>query len=222
MSNDLTKPDSEILKVDSLDDLQKAPRENLVESLVVLVDSSGSMADTFHSGSESKQAAAQRAMDILWEKTDWGICEMRVFSFDDDSEQVVCSDSERPILHNSGGGTSFSNPLQAALDTNPTRIILASDGEASFPNVQVATCIDQGIPVDTIFIQGRGYGDYPQEGYLHGEALLRQISEQTGGQFTVVDDAENLVSAFAELETSVRLQLSYQPEEEEEKSVIKL
>lgn len=209
----------EILKVKSLDELEKTRKESLLESLVVLVDCSGSMTEGFVSGTESKQSAAQRAMDLLWEKTDWNICEMQVFSFSYLPSQIICSDTEKPKLLGASGGTAFSPALQTALDRTPTRIILCSDGEAENPQAQIDDCVAKGIPIDTIFIQGSDYA-YESE-TLHGEALLRQISELTGGQFATVADAENLVSAFAALETSERLALSYSPEAEEN-SVIKL
>lgn len=215
--DDIIKQESlnEVLKVQSLAELEKARKESILESLIVLVDCSGSMGGSFVSGSETKEKAAQRAMNLLWEKTDWNICEMQVFSFNDTTMSIHCSESEKPALCQSSDGTSFTNALGSALSCQPTRIILTSDGQAEFPETQIAICVAKSIPIDTIFIQGSD--DYN----ALGEALLRRISEETGGQFATVEDAEHLILAFAALETSERLALSYEPEEEEN-SVIKL
>lgn len=183
--------------------LEEEARANLVESLVTLIDISGSMDEQFAAGGR-KHKAAQNALNILYDMTDFSICEMAVFSFDSITEALYCDSDIKPVLPEPRGGTSFTRALQAALEKDPTRIILASDGEASYPEYEVQACQEKGIPVDTIFIEG---APSPYSDPKRGEVLLKRISEETGGQFTTVDNAEALMEAFAQLETSNRLLL---------------
>lgn len=200
---------SELVKIQSISKLNEDARaeNSSLDNLRVLVDHSGSMAGTFASGG-SKISAAQKAIETLWTNTDWGICDMKVFAFDDYPKEIQCSDAEMPVIPQPSGGTDFSAAINIAtqdLDTN--RIILCSDGESSFPDQQIAVCVERAIPIDTIFIKDSG------DTYAtRGEALLRQISEETGGQFCTVENTEDLVTAFAQLETTERLLLSHDPE----------
>jgi len=205
------------------------------EILGVCIDSSGSMSTSFdehaavlgfddpfkevqvfHQGQDSFQTrsqAAQKAMNALHEKTDFSLCDLHVWSFSDMAEPVECAWDKKPVIHSAeSGGTNFINPLLKALEHRCNRIILVSDGEANYPEHQIAICQKKEIPVDCIFIGQPGSS---------GESTLRKIAEATGGKFTTVNDADSLVESFKELETSERLGLTYQPEEEKD-SVIKL
>lgn len=184
-----------------LEEEAKAERAFL-DNLCVLIDMSGSMFSPFANGG-SKHEAAQKALDLLYSSTDWSICDMKVFSFDDLVQSVKCSETRKPVVQFNGGGTNFSAALSSALeDVETNRIILCSDGEATYPEREVNRCIERHIPVDTIFI--KSLQDYSNA----GEELLKRISEETGGQFCTVDTAEALMQAFAALETSERLLLS--------------
>jgi len=200
----------------SIAKLTAEAKADKLETLVVLIDRSGSMSAMFDAN-QPKIQAAQDAMDKLWETTSWDICEMYVKAFDDYTEDVACDEYNKAIIPQPRGGTDFTTALQNALDQSdtPTRIILCSDGQAAYPSDQIAICSEQAIPIDTIFISYHHAFDQIEP----GEELLRRISEETGGQFCTVEDAESLVAVFAQLETSQRLLLDYQPEES---NVIKL
>lgn len=183
-----------------------------MDNVRVLVDRSASMEGPFANGG-AKYTASQQAMDLLYSNSDWSICNMKVWGFDDYIQEVPCDEAIKPKIPAPRGGTDFSGALKIALeDSETTRIILCSDGEASYPETEVASCIERSIPIDTIYIKST----HARE---EAEQLLQRISEETGGQFCTVDTAEALMQAFAALETSERLLLSHQPEED---SVIKL
>jgi len=204
MSNEVANKTGQVIPK-SLDELEAQRRESVLENLVCLVDCSGSMADYIKNGQKLKICAAREALQTLWEKTDWNICDFHVFQFDDSPIALSCSETDPPQISDPQDGTNFSSALQAALDKEPTRIILCSDGESSYPEKQVLACQEKAIPVDTIFIQGAS-----SYGIESGETLLRRISDETGGQFTTVDNAEDLATVFAQLETSERLLLTDQ------------
>ena len=189
----------------SLDELEKLRKESVLENLVCLVDISGSM-DGMFKGDRAKRkiTAAQDALSGLWEKTHWDLCEFQVFAFESIPEQLGCSESFPPKLPESRGGTDFCSSLDAALDKSPTRIILCSDGQAAYPEEQIKKCQELSIPIDTIYIEG---DDYDSE---RCQQLLQRISDETGGQYTTVDNAEDLSSVFAQLETTERLLLTDQ------------
>jgi hypothetical protein len=203
MSKEIAHKGGEVAK--TLDELEKARLEGVLENLVCLVDYSGSMHGMLKADHKRTKIQAERdALQGLWEKTHWDLCEFSVFAFDDNPIAVECSENQAPQIPDPQGGTNFDSPIAAALEKNPTRIILCSDGQSSYPDKQIGQCQELGIPVDTIFIQGEGIYE---EG---GETLLRKISEETGGQFTTVDNAEDLSSVFAQLETTERLLLTDQ------------
>lgn len=190
---------------------QQARDESGMDNVRVLVDHSYSMAGAFENGGQ-KHTAAQQAMDVLYDSSDWGICDMKVWGFDDEITPVPCTETIRPRIPMSSGGTCFNTALEAALeDIETTRIILASDGESEYPETEIQRCIERCIPIDTVYIKTAGSNI--------GEDLLKRMSEETGGQFCTVDNAEALAAAFAELETSHRLLLGY---EEKKDEVIKL
>lgn len=189
----------------SLDELEKSRLESVIENLVTLVDISGSMDGIFKADRKKRKIdAAQKALTGLWKKTHWDLCEFQVFAFDTEADILECSQETPPKLPDIRGGTNFSSPLDSALEKNPTRIILCSDGQAEYPEKQVRKCQELGIPVDTIYIEG---DDYDAE---ECKAKLQRISDETSGQFTTVDNAEDLASVFAQLETTERLLLTDQ------------
>lgn len=189
----------------TLDELEKLRRDSILENLICLVDISGSMNGCFKGDSSKRKIdAAQTALSGLWSKTHWDLCEFQVFAFDDIPSQLECSESFEPKLPEIRGGTDFCSSLSAALEKSPTRIILCSDGQANYPEHQIKKCQELAIPIDTIYIEGNDY-DATQ-----CQALLQRISDETGGQFTTVDNAEDLTSVFAQLETTERLFLTDQ------------
>jgi uncharacterized protein with von Willebrand factor type A (vWA) domain len=195
---DVTKKDGEL---ESLNDL---PEPEYLETLGVLIDSSGSMAGPYP-GKHSRHDAADDAMNALWEKNSWELCNLMVWSFSSSVEAVICDIYDKPVIPRLCDGTDFAGALSAALAKEKlTRIILTSDGEDQYPTNQVSQCQRRGIPVDTIFIGSPGGT---------GETCLRMISEATGGQFCTAENAEQLTQAFEALETSERLQIGYDPDE---------
>lgn len=204
MSKDISTIPGSIAKLN-----EESRQSGGLDEVRVLTDISGSMDSGFAHGGGTKSQASQNALDVLWSSSDWSICNMRVFACDSAVEEIPCSEMLKPVVPGPRGGTYFSIWLKAALeDAETTRIILCSDGQSEFPETEIARCIERCIPVDTIYIQSAGGFNREAE-----EALLRRISEETGGQFCTVDNAEALTQAFAALETSQRLLLEGPAEE---------
>lgn len=197
--------------LEELRELQKA--ENLTnranfEQLTLLMDWSPSMEDRFKNGSGSKWDSAKKAIQMLWEKTSWDICDTKLFLFETGTHKKDFSPEHPPILPekpSGGGGTSFINALRAGIDEDASRMILISDGESAFPDTEVTICKEKQIVVDTIYIAG-------MDDIYNGPKILQQISEATGGIFTTVENAEQLMESLMELETSERLLLGHDPD----------
>jgi hypothetical protein len=200
------------LAVRSLDDLPKIAPGSGAENLCILGDTSGSMSSNY-SGGKTRLQGLQDALNAIWEITDWSACATTCFMFSDETREIPFESSAPPKVESAQwGGTSFCEALDAALRTKPTRIILASDGAAEYPEGQIGKCQEGGITIDTIYI---GSNDE-----VPGALLLRRISDETGGIFTLCKNAHELVEQFQQLETHNRLALDYTPSEESD--VIKL
>lgn len=190
---DLTKKQEEITS------LQDLPPQEFLETLAVLIDSSGSM-EGLYAGSKCRHSGAQEAMNALWEKNHWDLCNMKVWSFSSTQIAVPCDYDNKPVIPRINGGTNFDGALRTALSINPTRIILTSDGDATYPTDEVQTCINREIVIDCIFIGDPG---------SPGESMLQQIANATGGQMFTAENAAQLTHAFQALETTERLQIGY-------------
>lgn len=194
----VTGPDGNI-KIKSLDDLPAGQQQ---EILGVSVDDSGSMSTPYNFQGKTipRRQAAQLASEALYNATDWNLCDLKFWTFSDDTQPVFCDAATPPVLVDNSGGTNFDIALQTPIDAGCTRIVLCSDGEASYPDFQVKHCIDHQIPVDCVFIGGHGGA---------GEILLQRIADETGGTFCTATDAESLIHQFEQLETSNRLLLEH-------------
>lgn len=185
----------------------------LQESLVILLDRSGSMDDpvdgTFGHG-EKKMAAAIRAAKALVEDCRYGLTEIAILSF---ARTVtvhvgmtrnikVVSDLIKPIRP--GYETFLGMGLTRAIDmlsessARIRRIVAMSDGRddpgRSHETEQcVVFCVQRKIIIDTIAF-GEDADRY----------LLEQIARRTGGVFREAIDAMDLVNAFKSLEAGIR------------------
>lgn len=203
---DLTNTENKLPEsLDDLKALQKEQQGEFLEKLVLLADESGSMDDFFEADNgKTKWDALKQAVELLWTKTDWQVCDTKLFLFDSMPEEKEFSFESPPNLGDlRAGGTSFQQALKAAFGQDATRIILISDGEneGGFPASHVDQAISRKIPIDTIFIEGT----YSNQ----GAATLKRISEATGGIFTTVENAEQLMQGLAALETNERLLLEH-------------
>jgi hypothetical protein len=193
------------LSVRSLNDLPKLTAADGCENLCILGDTSGSMSSGYSAG-KTRLQGLQEALTAIWEITDWASCDTIFYTFSDETRRIPFESVAPPIVENAQyGGTDFCIALDAALNNKDlSRVILASDGDAEYPEGQISKCQEKGIPIDTIFI-----GSDPE---ARGATQLRRISEETGGIFTLCSSAHELVAQFQALETNNRLALDYSPE----------
>lgn len=192
------------------------------ETLFIVLDRSSSMLASYDSdmdptynpsaNSKSRSAASQEAVNLLWDNTNFAICDLHLVCFNEQPQEVSVDVNNAPTILPPQGGTQFTNALQLGIDGGASRMILVSDGEAEYPQGPVTHCKANGIKIDTIFIGPIGSS---------GEALLKRISDETEGMSATAEDADDLMEAMAQLDTTKRLQLEHHPGQIEH-GVIKL
>jgi uncharacterized protein with von Willebrand factor type A (vWA) domain len=180
--------------------------ENSANRLTICVDISGSMSTYFRDTTRIQAAAT--AIRHLMSASNPSETSYALVEFHSYASIGIQRTTNYTAFHTHDfqptGGTDFTNALQFALQTNPSRIIFLSDGEASRPDHEVNLCHDRGVKIDTIFIGNPG-DDY---GY-GGEELLKWMSEMTGGVFKRCDDPTKLTEHFVMLEPKNYLQLEH-------------
>ena len=100
--------------------------------------------------------------------------------------------------------------LSKAPDKTRRAIILLSDGVNTFGNKKLEDAVNAAIKNEAI-IYSIGIGDYFYDGV--DEALLKKISERTGGRAFFPRDEAELRKAFAQIQIEMRSQylISYEP-----------
>lgn len=188
--------------------LPAAPANALVhaepqERLMLLVDHSGSMATEF--GRKTRQEAAADAIQVIVSRSVPAVTWLGLTQFDDSAAKLVeCTQNFSAIVAAGArifpsGGTRYAPAIRACFEDKLGRIILVSDGEPSDPAAAIEAAHAAralGVKIDTI-----GVAETPGR-------ILREISEITGGIYSVAKDIQTLTDTFAKLETRARLQLT--------------
>lgn len=184
-----------------------------VEQIQLLLDVSGSM-DSPMEDMVKKMDAAKGAVRHFLKHSSPHKCGVGLIGFGFSSHQPVQVLS--PLTYTFGlidvaldhidaeGGTPMHDALKEAIETGTiTRAIVVSDGMPDDANrcFDIARNIykERGYPVDTIYI-GREYD--------RGYDFMKKLAEMTGGIFAFAGNLKAFETAFAQLETSARLQLS--------------
>ncbi|GAA0310360.1 putative repeat protein (TIGR01451 family) [Gracilibacillus halotolerans] len=175
--------------------------QNLPLDLVMVIDSSGSMVD--NDPDDYRLTAAQQVVDSLQSGDQLSVIgpdRGAVVDFDfwavllqeltEDKDALKDAISEI----DSFGGTSISNGVRVALnelDNNGREdsiqtILLLTDGQGSYSQTLTNRAIESGIKIFTV-----GLGESIDAD------LLRQIANETGGDFYQTLDAAELVDLFA-------------------------
>jgi hypothetical protein len=99
--------------------------------------------------------------------------------------------------------TNMALGIRFALELDPTRLVLVSDGmpdsiEETLQQARI--CVERSVPIDCIYI-----GDTHES----GASFMKQLAEMTGGFFFTVDDVEKFEKAILQLEAGARLMLTH-------------
>lgn len=178
-----------------------------VERVMCVIDTSFSMENTFEAADHtSRIAAVVDALHLIIDSSSRAITELGLISFNS-SPSLRCQITDHfsmvkvaTLSLEPHGATYYGTALKLALQSEPNRIILLSDGEAGDKTDALAMariCRDRHIRIDTVGIGAEGLD------------LLRQIAELTGGIFIYANNAAKLQETFAKLETRARLQLEH-------------
>ena len=183
-----------------------------VEQIQVLLDVSGSMSSAMEDGT-GKMDAAKGAVRHFLRHSNPHKCGVGLigFGFSYKPVQVL-----QALTYTFGlidvaldpvdaeGGTPMHEALQEAVDTGMlTRAIVVSDGmpDDSQSCFKIAEIVykERGYPIDCIYI-GREHD--------RGYDFMKKLASMTGGIFAFASNLKAFETAFAQLETSARLQLS--------------
>lgn len=182
-------------------------RARTVKDIVLIIDNSGSMQET--DPDDRRYEAAKSLIGQM----DSGK-QVAVIVFDDQPEliqpfvrvrdQEVKNEVYAAIdaLEPTNSGTDIGEALQSSMEqikgqssSRGAMAILLSDGVSSVHLAQVlADYQDRGVAVNTI-----GLGLSMAGGNFEGAALLKDIAEQTGGQYYDEVDASNLTFVFQKI-----------------------
>lgn len=179
------------------------------DRLCLLLDVSGSMAGGYYS--EDKNASSpiellKRSVEAFVQTCSEGTA-LSFHTFPEQRSVPMTLTKALIILESSdlyaGGGTPMAQAMQKALDENPTRCVLISDGgpESAERAFQVADTYVKRVPslvCDTVHI---GHS-------TNGEEVLRRIAEMTGGVYIKFEDVSKLVGGLKYLTPSYRALLT--------------
>lgn len=179
-------------------------RARTVKDIVLIIDNSGSMQET---DPDDRRYEAAKSLVGQMDSSK----QVSVIVFDDQPEliqpfvrvrdQSVKNEVYTAIdaLEPTNSGTDIGEALQSSMEqikgqssSRGAMAILLSDGVSSVNLAQVlADYQDRGVAVNTI-----GLGLSVAGGNFEGSALLKEIAEQTGGQYYDEADASNLTFVF--------------------------
>jgi len=216
MANNITKPTllktgGSLSRAIANDQQAKAGVSMPIETLMICIDCSGSM----RSETPGAQTMLHAAIDAAGMLAGASIATARVgaVAFTEEADEAVDPLTPRGLLkeklrgfHRHEGGTVFYPAVASAANAllrvgipgTLRRIIFMSDGEDMPENKQslvkeVDRCVENKLIIDTV-----AFGDGA------GHALLRWMSERTGGVFKEAKDAHELRKVFLALEAGVR------------------
>lgn len=180
-----------------------------VEDIIAVVDISASMGTDFRVKNHepiSRMGAVVEALHYIIDSSNRTLTRIGLIAFDDHAELLQQKTDRFTNVKAAAmkleprGSTYMSRGMELALEAEPHRIILLSDGETS----DRATCVQiayeaaaRHVKIDTV-----GIGDT-------GLDLLREIARITGGVFMFADSLDALRESFMKLETRARLQLEH-------------
>lgn len=180
------------------------------ETLIICLDTSGSMRDRVE-GAQSKMHAAIDAAAALANASGF-LSHIGAIAFHDQPVEVVLPSTGRSTMveqlrgfHKHDGGTQFAPCLRSALNAIAShkwgaikRIIFMSDGEDCGPPEvtfqMIEECAQAKVIIDTVM-----FGHSPV-----GEEMLKRMSAKTGGIFCLAKDAASLRRTFVALEAGAR------------------
>ena len=187
--NSITQRQSDLV-TGSLLDLAKKNNTSIAETfmscdVVILVDTSGSMASSDSRGGRSRYDVACDELRSLQESLPGKIA---VLSFSGDVE--FCPAGVATFM---GSSTNMEKALKFAklADVPGMRFILISDGEPDNPEATLAVAATYQCRIDTIFV---GPEDMPA-----GQRFLANLAQASGGQTVTADRAKELKSGIETL-----------------------
>jgi uncharacterized protein with von Willebrand factor type A (vWA) domain len=177
------------------------------ERVALLIDTSGSMDSAWPGYVKLKLHAAADALQAIVEASDAELTDYSLTGFDSATYQVCPFGAS--LLAVSAGAyrlqaratTNMADGLLTVLHTNPSRIILLTDGQADNP-ARVMQEVDRAVMLQ-VKIDCVGIGDANDE-------FLRTICEKTGGIYHRAQSPDELSYVFQALETQNRLMLEHQ------------
>lgn len=202
MSN-LAVLDDSLKKGEALSFTQKLQKQERMDSLKVLLDSSGSMNDRLPTGETAYQAAVNCLIKLEFAKA---------IMF---GEYVMEKTLDQLRQMSPGGSTPMFGAIKYAANTESKEVVIISDGQPtddSGMSGQAALylgqgdysqsdifkfCKEQGIKVNGIFVGTEDDGSY-------GVGFLKYLSENTGGSYSFVkkEKIELLEDVFTKLLTA--------------------
>lgn len=183
-ADDVASFDSKISGTKTEGWINSLPVKDRMQSLVLLIDVSGSMDD------EGKIAQARQALLSFLDR--WS-SEAVIVPFNSDPHLLARTDIPRSEIRkkvsalSASGGTDIDSALQFSLDALSGRgtVLLLSDGQSSVQDSTITPFSSRNIPVYTMPF-----------GRDADEALLQKIADQTGGEMIQAKGAQLLVQAF--------------------------
>jgi len=167
----------------SLSAIAKQENKSIAETfvnadLIVIVDTSGSMASSDSRGGKSRYDVACEELAYL-QSNHPGKIAILAFSSD-----VQFCRSGIPAYF--GGGTDMAKALQFAkiADVPGMQFVLISDGEPDSPEQTLQIAATYKNKISTIYVG--------PEGYPHGRDFLNRLAAATGGQTITADRAKEL------------------------------
>ncbi len=172
--------------------------ESVSSNVALVLDTSGSLART-----DPNNLRSQGAISFLSALSDMD--QAAVIDFDSSARLVqgltdnisalttALNSLDQRGNTNIGAGVRLGLDVLSVSDTSTNKVmVLFSDGQGSYDNSLTARAINENVRIFTI---GLGTGA--------DNTLLSNIAEQTSGAFIAVTNAENLVSAFTALQSTV-------------------
>ncbi len=199
-----TKGVSEVLK-----GIKTQPHVDKV--LIVLLDLSDSMLETFDAGNRKVDALWKVLKDDLSPKLAGWTYGILSFQGSETTWIVYPTSATTALVSLRRPGTYGSTPMKKALETawvwvkqnaDSARFILVSDGcptDCWKDELLEVVKVNTSIPIDTVGI-GKGEGGWSE----YDESLLRGISRLTGGVFVRVGSMVKLVDTIATLSPTNR------------------
>lgn len=177
------------------------------ERVVLLIDVSGSMSGSMPAAVQTRIAAVTESILVILAQSSCKLTRYGLTTFDSMPRVVVPITDDYLMIEakaymQTQGGTDMDTGLSAAVQQEPNRIIMLSDGGATCGDERVLevarTAATLGIKIDTI-----GIGEA-------NDTLLQEISRITGGRWVHPTSPKELAMSFAKLETKARFAISDQ------------